>query len=422
MKHTAVVGSQWGDEGKGKIVDLLSEKADIVARSQGGANAGHTVIINGEEFILHLIPSGILHPEKVCLIGNGVVTDLWRLFDEIEGLKQKAVSVDGRMFISGLSHLVMPYHKWMEKHNEAMMGKNCVGTTLRGIGPTYTDKYSRFGIRVYDLFFPEVLKSRLEMNYKLKATTVSEYGEGDYKDINKLYDHLMAFAEKLKPMVVDGPIFMEKASRDNKRILFEGAQGTLLDIDYGTFPYVTSSNTTIAGALTGLGVPPSYIHKTVGIVKAYQTRVGNGPFPTELDNSQGEALREAGKEYGASTGRPRRTGWLDLVLLKYSVRINGMTDLAITKLDVLDDLDEIKVCTRYELPEDRGEFLISNLDAVKPIYKTLKGWKKPIKGMTAYEDLPQETKEYIQFIEDYVACKATIISTGAGREDTIVIP
>ncbi|MBD3218376.1 MAG: adenylosuccinate synthase [candidate division Zixibacteria bacterium] len=422
MKHTAVVGSQWGDEGKGKIVDLLSEKADIVARSQGGANAGHTVIINGEEFILHLIPSGILHPEKVCLIGNGVVTDLWRLFDEIEGLKKKDVSVDGRMFISGLSHLVMPYHKWMEKHNEAMMGKNCVGTTLRGIGPTYTDKYSRFGIRVYDLFFPEVLKSRLEMNYRLKAATVSEYGEGDYKDMNKLYDQLMVFAEKLKPMVVDGPIFMEKASRDNKRILFEGAQGTLLDIDYGTFPYVTSSNTTIAGALTGLGVPPSYIHKTVGIVKAYQTRVGNGPFPTELDNSQGEALREAGKEYGASTGRPRRTGWLDLVLLKYAVRINGMTDLAITKLDVLDDLDEIKVCTRYELPEDRGEFLISNLDAVKPIYKTLKGWKKPIKGMTAYEDLPQETKEYIQFIEDYVACKATIISTGAGREDTIVIP
>ncbi len=422
MKHTAVVGSQWGDEGKGKIVDLLSEKADIVARSQGGANAGHTVIINGEEFILHLIPSGILHPDKECLIGNGVVTDLWRLFDEIEGLKEKGVSVDGRIFISGLSHLVMPYHKWMEKHNEAMMGKNCVGTTLRGIGPTYTDKYSRFGIRVYDLFFPEVLKSRLEMNYKLKAITVSEYGEGDYKDMNKLYDQLLVFAEKLKPMVVDGPIFMEKANRDNKRILFEGAQGTLLDIDYGTFPYVTSSNTTIAGALTGLGVPPSYIHKTVGIVKAYQTRVGNGPFPTELDNSQGEELREAGKEYGASTGRPRRTGWLDLVLLKYAVRINGMTDLAITKLDVLDDLDEIKVCTRYELPEDRGEFLISNLDAVKPIYKTLKGWKKPIKGMTAYEDLPQETKEYIQFIEDYVACKATIISTGAGREDTIVIP
>jgi adenylosuccinate synthase len=310
----------------------------------------------------------------------------------------------------------------MEKHNEVMMGKNCVGTTLRGIGPTYTDKYSRFGIRAYDLFFPEVLKSRLEMNYKLKAVTISEYGEGEYKDLNKLYDQLLAFGEKLKPMVVDGPIFMEKASRDNKRILFEGAQGTLLDIDYGTFPYVTSSNTTIAGALTGLGVPPSYIHKTVGIVKAYQTRVGNGPFPTELDNSQGEALRKAGKEYGASTGRPRRTGWLDLVLLKYSVRINGMTDLAITKLDVLDDLDEIKVCTRYELPEDRGEFLISNLDVVKPIYKTLKGWKKPIKGMTAYEELPQETRDYIKFIEDYVACKATIISTGAGREDTIVIP
>jgi adenylosuccinate synthase len=422
MKHTAVVGSQWGDEGKGKIVDLLSEKADIVARSQGGANAGHTVIIGEEEFILHLIPSGILHSDKTCLIGNGVVTDLWRLFDEIEGLEKRDIKVEGRLFVSGLSHLVMPYHKWTEHHLEKLMGKDCVGTTLRGIGPTYTDKYSRFGIRVYDLFFPDLLKNRLELNYKLKQAAISEYGEGDFKDPNKLHEQLIEFGARLKPMVVDGPIFLEKANRDNKAILFEGAQGTLLDIDYGTFPYVTSSNTTIAGALTGLGIPPSYIYKVVGIVKAYQTRVGNGPFPTELDNSQGQSLREAGKEYGASTGRPRRTGWLDLVLLKYSVRINGMTDLAITKLDVLDDLDEIKVCTRYELPEDRGEFLISNLDKVKPIYKTLKGWKKSIKGMTNYEDLPRETKDYIRFIEDYIGCKATIISTGAGREETIVMP
>lgn len=419
MKHTAVVGSQWGDEGKGKIVDLLSEKADIVARSQGGANAGHTVIIKNEEFILHLIPSGILHPNKICLIGNGVVTDLWRLLDEIEGLEKRNISVRDRLKISGLSHLVLPYHKWIEQHMEKLLGNKSVGTTLRGIGPTYTDKYSRVGIRIYDLFFPKLLKEKLELNFRLKQEAIAEFGEGEFTDQNKLFDCLQEFAQILKPIVVDAPIYVEKAHRAGKSILFEGAQGTLLDIDYGTFPYVTSSNTTVAGACTGLGVSPSYIGTVIGIVKAYQTRVGNGPFPTELNNSQGESLRAAGKEFGASTGRPRRTGWLDLVLLKYSVRINGMTDLAITKLDVLDDLDEIKVCTRYELPEDRGEFLISNLDCVKPIYQTLPGWKKSIKGLTKYEDLPQETKDYIKFIEDYVGCRASIISTGAGREETI---
>jgi adenylosuccinate synthase len=420
MKHTAVVGSQWGDEGKGKIVDLLAEKADIVARSQGGANAGHTVIIKGEEFILHLIPSGILHPDKICLIGNGVVTDLWRLFDEINELENRGISTEGRLFISGLSHLVLPYHKWIEKRTEDFLSNKSLGTTLRGIGPTYTDKYSRLGIRAYDLLFPEVLRGRLELNFKLKQAAIEGYGEGEYTNIDALYNALLEFGRRLKPMIVDGPIFLEKAHRADKAILFEGAQGTLLDIDYGTFPYVTSSNTTIGGAMTGLGISPAYINKVIGIVKAYQTRVGNGPFPTELDNETGEALRASGKEFGASTGRPRRTGWLDLVLLKYSVRINGMTDLAITKLDVLDDLDEIKVCTRYELPEDRGDYLIANLDKVKPIYETLKGWDRPLKRLTGYDDLPQEAKDYIKFIEDYVGCRATIISTGAEREDTIV--
>lgn len=419
MKHTAVVGSQWGDEGKGKIVDLLSEKADIVARSQGGANAGHTVILKGVEYILHLIPSGILYPDKICLIGNGVVTDLWRLQDEIEDLEKRGINVKDRLKISGLSHLVLPYHKWLEQHMEKLLGKKSVGTTLRGIGPTYTDKYSRVGIRLYDLYFPKLLKEKLELNYMLKKEAIADFGEGEYTDQGRLFERLLEFAQYLKPMVVDAPIYVEKAHRNGKSILFEGAQGTLLDIDYGTFPYVTSSNTTVAGACTGLGVSPSYIGSVIGIVKAYQTRVGNGPFPTELDNSQGEALRAVGKEFGASTGRPRRTGWLDLVLLKYSVRINGMTDLAITKLDVLDDLDEIKVCTRYELPEDRGEFLISNLDCVKPVYQTLPGWKKSIKGLTNFDDLPQQTKDYIKFIEDYVGCRASIISTGAGREETI---
>jgi len=420
MKHTAVIGSQWGDEGKGKIVDILSEKADIVARSQGGANAGHTVIIDGQEFILHLIPSGILHSDKICLIGNGVVTDLWRLFDEIDMLEKRGISTEGRLFISGLSHLVMPYHKWIEKQIEDLLCKRSLGTTLRGIGPTYTDKYSRLGIRAYDLLFPDVLNERLKINYKLKKATIEEYGEGEFLDSDALHEVLVTFGKRLKPMIVDGPIFFEKAHRANKAILFEGAQGTLLDIDYGTFPYVTSSNTTIGGALTGLGISPSYIDKVIGIVKAYQTRVGNGPFPTELNDDLGQALRSNGKEFGASTGRPRRTGWLDLVLLKYAVRINGMTDLAVTKLDVLDNLDEIKVCTRYELPEDRGDYLIANLDKVQPVYETLKGWKHPVKGLTDYGDLPSEAKNYIKFIEDYIGCKATIISTGAGREATII--
>lgn len=421
MKHTAVVGSQWGDEGKGKIVDLLSEKADIVARSQGGANAGHTVIIDGQEYILHLIPSGILHPDKACLIGNGVVTDLWRLADEIDGLENRGIEARHRLFISGLSHLVMPYHKWTEKMLEDYRGKKSIGTTLRGIGPTYTDKYSRVGIRVYDLFFPDVLRDKLETNWMLKKETIEKYGEGDFAKLENLYERLIEFGREIKTMVVDAPIYVEKAHREGKQILFEGAQGTLLDIDYGTFPYVTSSNTTVAGALTGLGVPPAYVGEVIGIVKAYQTRVGNGPFPTEQDNAIGEQLRAVGKEFGASTGRSRRTGWLDLVLLKYSARINGLTGLAITKLDVLDELDEIKVCTRYKLPEENGDFLIANLDKVEPIYETLPGWKSSIKGMTSFDQLPGQTKDYIKFIEDYVGCRAKIISTGAGREETIML-
>jgi len=300
-----------------------------------------------------------------------------------------------------------------------MLGKKSIDTNLRGIGPTYTDKYARTGIRVYDLYFPQLLKSKLELNYKIKGEAIAEFGEGDYRQCHKLYDKLIEFAERIKPMVVDGPIFVEKAHRSGKSFLFEGAQGTLLDIDYGTYPYVTSSNTTTAGALTGLGIPPHYVGRIIGIVKAYQTRVGNGPFPTELKNDQGGILREVGKEFGASTGRPRRTGWLDLVLLKYAVRINGMTDLALTKLDVLDGLQEIPICTRYQLPEDRGEFLISNLDQVCPIYETLKGWQRPVRGLTRLEDLPDEAREYIKFIENYVDCRISLISTGASREETI---
>ncbi|MBD3380832.1 MAG: adenylosuccinate synthase, partial [candidate division Zixibacteria bacterium] len=389
--------------------------------SQGGANAGHTVIIDDQEYILHLIPSGILHPDKACLIGNGVVTDLWRLADEIDGLENRGIEARRRLFISGLSHLVMPYHKWTEKMLEDCRGKKSIGTTLRGIGPTYTDKYSRVGIRVYDLYFPDVLRDKLETNWLLKKEIIAKYGEGDFVQMENLHERLFEFGREIKAMVVDAPIYVEKAHREGRSILFEGAQGTLLDIDYGTFPYVTSSNTTVAGALTGLGVPPAYVGEVIGIVKAYQTRVGNGPFPTEQNNDIGEQLRVVGKEFGASTGRSRRTGWLDLVLLKYSARINGLTGLAITKLDVLDELDEIKVCTRYKLPEENSDFLIANLDKVEPVYETLPGWKSSIKGMTSFEQLPAQTKEYIKFIEDYVGCKAKIISTGAAREETIMM-
>ncbi len=425
MPNRVVIGTQWGDEGKGKVVDILSETSDIVARCQGGANAGHTVIIGDKKSVLHLIPSGILHPECTCLIGNGVVLDIEQFFSEIDQLNSEGIVTDGRLFVSGLAHLVLPYHKWTEQLNERGRGASKIGTTLRGIGPAYTDKYSRFGIRVFDLFFPERLKEKLEVNFRIKASVISEFSSEELSDISALHEQLLQYGERLFGMAVDASQLMHDAYRDGKSMLFEGAQGTLLDIDFGTFPYVTSSNTTIGGIMTGLGVPPGYIDETYGIVKAYTTRVGSGPFPTELTDDAGRMMAERGNEFGATTGRPRRCGWLDLKLLKRSVDINGIDFLALTKLDVLDEFPEIKVCTEYKVEsgiEDNERLTFYDLSNVKPVYMSFKGWMQPTSGMTNIQELPARAREYIDFIEEFTGVKIALISTGPARNEAILMP
>lgn len=425
MPNRVIIGTQWGDEGKGKVVDILSETSDIVARCQGGANAGHTVIIGDKKFVLHLIPSGILHPHCICLIGNGVVLDIEQFFTEVDQLNVEDVDTSGRLFVSGLTHLVLPYHKWTEQLNEKKRGSSKIGTTLRGIGPAYTDKYSRFGIRVFDLFFPEQLKEKLEVNFRIKADVISEFSSEEFSNVSALHERLLEYGERLSAMAVDASQFMHDAYRDGKSMLFEGAQGTLLDIDFGTFPYVTSSNTTIGGIMTGLGVPPSYIDETFGIVKAYTTRVGSGPFPTELTDDVGKLLAENGREFGSTTGRPRRCGWLDLQLLKRSIEINGIGFLALTKLDVLDELPEIKVCTEYEIDygtDSDKRLTFFDLNNVKPVYKSFKGWMQPIAGITNIQELPARAREYVDFIEEFTGAKIALISTGPARNEAILLP
>jgi len=424
MPNRAVLGTQWGDEGKGKVVDILSEKSDIVARCQGGANAGHTVLIGEKKFILHLIPSGILHRKSSCLIGNGVVLDLDQLFAEITELENEGVNVIDRLWISGLAHLVLPYHKWTEKQNEERLGKSRIGTTLRGIGPSYADKYSRFGIRVFDLLQPAILKEKIVVNYSIKSDTIGSYADGDEADPDRLYDKLIEYGNRLRERIVDASRFIQEAVDTGKSILFEGAQGSLLDIDFGTYPFVTSSNTTIGGILTGLGIPCGNIDEVIGVAKAYTTRVGSGPFPTELTCDAGRELQDRGKEFGATTGRPRRCGWLDLNLLRRSVAMNGIQYLAITKLDVLDDLSEISVCTGYKLKNDgvSPETEFYDLSAVEPIYETLPGWKSSTSGIRVFNDLPASAKEYISFIETFTGVRASLISTGPERDETILMP
>ncbi len=425
MPNRVVIGTQWGDEGKGKVVDILSETSDIVARCQGGANAGHTVIIGDRKFVLHLIPSGILHPGSTCLIGNGVVLDIEQFFSEIDQLNSEGINTSGRLFVSGLTHLVLPYHKWAEQFNEEELGASKIGTTLRGIGPAYTDKCSRSGIRVFDMFFPDKLREKLEINFRIKAGIISRFSSEEHSNIDTLHKWLVQHGERRRDMVVDASQFMHDACRDRKSMLFEGAQVTLLDIDFGTFPFVTSSNTTIGGIMTGIGVPPCYIDETYGVVKAYTTRVGSGPFPTELTDDAGKMLGERGAEFGATTGRPRRCGWLDLKLLKRSVDLNGVDYLALTKLDVLDDLPEIKVCVDYKIDSsirNSESFTFYDLGNVEPVYKTFNGWMQPISGVTNFQELPMKAREYINFIEEFTGAKIALISTGPSREETILMP
>jgi adenylosuccinate synthase len=397
-QNVAVIGTQWGDEGKGKIVDLLCESFDVVARYQGGHNAGHTVKFGDKHFALRLIPSGILHANKLCLLGNGMVIDPAALLEEIDKLRALGITIDSNLKISNSAHVILPYHQALDLAREERAGKAKIGTTGRGIGPAYESKIGRYGVRVADLLDADALKSKLELAaiYRNEAF-----------DVQQLTDMYLDFGRQLADRITNITLLINEQIRAGKRVMFEGAQGTMLDVDHGTYPFVTSSSTCVGGICTGLGVAPKHIHKVIGVAKAYTTRVGSGPFPTELENEIGEHLRSRGNEFGTVTGRPRRTGWLDLVVLRTCAMLNGLDEIAVTKLDVLDELAEIQVCVNYD---DRGT----------PSYKTLEGWKTSTVGITSYDDLPQQAKDYVKFIEDETEAKASIISTGPRREETIV--
>jgi len=419
--NLAVLGAQWGDEGKGKIVDLLTPNFSIVARFQGGHNAGHTVYVNGTKFVLRLIPSGILHAGVTCIIGNGLVVDLAALFAEVEELTKNGIDVASRLIISDKAHLILPYHRDLDLLSEARRGERKIGTTSRGIGPAYEDKIARRGIRVCDLMDPV----GLEQNVRDNVTARNRLVQDSTMDWRPVFDQLLMYGQRLRPWVRDVSLMLAEAMRAGQAILFEGAQGTLLDIDHGTYPYVTSSNATIGGVCTGLGVGPRAIGAVMGVVKAYTTRVGEGPLPTELLGEMGNRLRDTGNEYGAVTGRPRRCGWYDAVAVRYGARINGLDALALTKLDVLDGLDRIDICTAYqcgsrrltEFPSDIGQ-----LAACEPVYETMPGWTSPTKGIRRFEDLPDAARRYIARLEEVSGVRAALISTGSERDDTIHRP
>ena len=422
MKVTVLVGSQWGDEGKGKIVDLLSEKYDIVTRYQGGANAGHTVVIADRQYILHLIPSGILRENVICVIGNGVVIDPTALLEEITLLEKNNIKVDGRLFISQNAHLIMPYHKLLDTISES--GENKIGTTGRGIGPCYIDKYARKGIKIVDLLNRKSLEEKIRKNLEEKNNLLKKVYEHEELDVEEIIKQYLEFDKTIDKYIKDVPSFLNQSISEGKSILLEGAQGALLDVDFGTYPFVTSSSPTSGGACTGTGIPPNKITDVIGIVKAYTTRVGNGPFPSELLDEDGNKLRETGAEYGATTGRPRRCGWFDAFLVRYSVMINGINSVAITKLDVISKMDEIKVCTGYSI---NGKTLktfptdVDRLSNVKPIYKTLQGWKVDISNCGNFSELPEKTKEYLNFISDSAGIKIDIVSVGPKRNQTFFV-
>ena len=424
MANLVVIGAQWGDEGKGKIVDLLTEKFDIVVRYQGGHNAGHTVMVNGKKYVLHLIPSGILHPDKVCVIGPGVVIDPTALLDEIQFLEGAGLRVKGNLLISNRAHLILPYHRVLEQATEQARGSKKIGTTSRGIGPAYEDKTGRRGIRVIDLFDAEVLKEIVLRNLEEKNCLIENRYHGTALDPQKVYEETLAFAPLVKEYVADTAHYLNHAIRSGKKVLFEGAQGTLLDIDHGTYPYVTSSSASVGGACTGSGVAPSFITGAIGIAKAYTTRVGGGPFPTEIHGDQCEYIRQRGAEFGASTGRPRRCGWFDGPATQYSALFNNLQAIALTKLDVLDAFAEIQVCTGYQY---KGEILgdfpaeIKILEAVTPVYKSVKGWNSNTAGIRTDSDLPVRARDYLKFLSDVTQTEFSLISTGPEREDTIIL-
>jgi len=424
MPNLAVIGTQWGDEGKGKIVDILARDADVVVRFQGGSNAGHTVVTQRGTFVFHLMPSGILYRGTLCVIGNGVVIDPAALIEELDHLQGKGVRIGKNFAVSERAHLILPYHKAIEKANEQSKGSRRIGTTGRGIGPSYADKMARIGIRVGDLLNPALFRRKLQEN----LVEINWFLERLYKveafELEKVFQQYMAHAERLKDYIADTSVLVNKAIARGDNVLFEGAQGTHLDVDLGTYPYVTSSSAGAGGACTGAGVGPTKIDATMGVAKAYTTRVGSGPFPTELTDAVGGGLQERGKEFGATTGRARRCGWFDGVIVRYATRVNGLTSLAVTKLDVLDGCQELKLCTGYryggkiyrEMPAD-----IDVLTGSEPVYETMPSWSTSTTGATSYKTLPREARRYLTRIEELAECRIDMISTGSKREETIVL-
>jgi adenylosuccinate synthase len=424
MSVLVVVGSQWGDEGKGKVIDLLTARADIIARYQGGHNAGHTVVVGKEEFILHLIPSGVLHKGKHCVIGNGVVVDPAALLEEMDGLKKRGITFDKNLLISGNAHLIMPYHRALDVASENLKGNKKIGTTGRGIGPAYADKISRKGIRMSDLLDPELFREKLAVNAGEANFLLDRFYSAPPVHPDQIYAEYLGYAKRLKKYIGDSTLFLNRSIAKNKKVLAEGAQGTHLDVDHGTYPFVTSSSPTAGGACTGLGIGPGAITEVMGIVKAYTTRVGSGPFPTELENKTGELLRSRGREYGATTGRPRRCGWADTLVIRHAVRVNGMTSAAITKLDVLDAFDELKICVGYRYNGKLYEEMPSEIHVLikgKPQYITMPGWRQSTIGIKKYADLPKKARSYVEKLCKLCNVKPAIISTGARRDETIIL-
>jgi len=422
MSVRVVVGAQWGDEGKGKVVDLMSDEADLVVRYQGGPNAGHTVVVGGKTTVLHLVPSGILHPRVQCVIGNGVVVNLEQLFGELDGLAAEGVDWAGRVHVSERAHLILPAHRAMEEQEEK--GPGAVGTTLRGIGPAYRDKMARIGITVAEFLHPERFLEALARQRTWRERSVPALPE-EAVEPDAVEAKLGAFRERLAPLVVDAGLLVHRAAVEQKRVLLEGAQGTLLDVDHGTYPFVTSSHATAGGACTGSGISPRLIDEVVGVTKAYATRVGLGPFPTELSGPEGDALREQGAEFGATTGRPRRCGWMDGLALRHAARVNGLDGLAVTKLDVLSGLETIRVAVSYRVD---GEIVtefparMDLLERAEPVYEEHPGWSGDIGGARRLEDLPETARKYVLRLQEIADVRVMLVSVGQGREQTIRVP
>ena len=422
MGSLVVVGAQWGDEGKGRVVDLLSERADVVARFQGGANAGHTIIAEGIEYILHLIPSGIVRG-KTCLIGNGVVIDLPTLFEEIETMESKGLQLSGKLLVSDRAHLTLPYHRLLDAARESSNRARKIGTTQRGIGPTYVDKMMRIGVRVCDLFDPEVLAEKIAANWEEKTHGLRHLSEAQRPHPEAVTENYLSYAEKLKPFVVDGSVVLDKARRAGQNVMFEGAQGTGLDIDFGTYPYVTSSNATAGGACTGTGVGPTFIDHVAGIAKAYTTRVGEGPFPTLMDAETEEKCGRIGHEWGATTGRKRLCGWFDAMLIRHAARVNGFSSLIITKLDVFDQFERIKLCTGYRFEGEELDYFPASLGVLarcEPIYETFEGWNCSTENVRQMEDLPGQARAYLDRLEEVSGVPISLISVSPARENYIL--